>query len=480
MANGMWFQVDMQAAQTFDQITMDSGGSANDYARGLQVFVSSDGVDFGAAIASGTGASAVETVQFPTQSARYIKIVQTGAASNWWSIAELNVYTSGASDASAPPQPAPPSALSATATSSSSIALSWSASSTPGVTYDVFRGTSASFTPSSSTLIASGLAGLTYLDSGLAASTTYYYFVEAVSSGVSSLPSKEASAPTPTPPDAGPAETALSRVGWVATASNTGGADAPARVLDGNSATRWSTGAPMANGMWLQVDMQATQSFDRITMDSGGSANDYARGYEVFVSNDGVNFGNPIASGSATSALVTVTFAPQNARYLKIVQTGAASFWWSIAELNVYSPAAASDAGVMESPLPRSGWVPTASNTGGADAPARALDGSSATRWSSGAPMANGMWFQVDMQATQSFSQITMDSGGSANDYARGYQVFVSSDGVNFGNPIAAGSGASALVTVTFAPQSARYVKIVQTGAASFWWSIAELNVYHP
>jgi len=31
-------------------------------------------------------------VQFPPQSARYLKIVQTGSASNWWSLAELNVY----------------------------------------------------------------------------------------------------------------------------------------------------------------------------------------------------------------------------------------------------------------------------------------------------------------------------------------------------------------------------------------------------
>jgi beta-glucosidase len=267
----------------------------------------------------------------------------------------------------------------------------------------------------------------------------------------------------------------------VATASNTGGGDAPANALDGNPATRFSTGTPMVNGMWFQVDMLAQQSFNQITMDSGGSKNDYARGFEVYVSNDGVNFGSAVATGTGSSPLITVSFAPQTARYVKIVQTGAATFWWSIAELNVYAPGSTPEAGPPpEVALSRTGWTATASNTGGGDVPAHALDGNPATRFTTGTPMANGMWFQVDMRAQQSFNQITMDSGGSKNDYARGFEVYVSTDGVNFGNPVATGAGSSPLITVSFALQTARYVKIVQTGAATFWWSIAELNVYQP
>ena len=137
---------------------------------------------------------------------------------------------------------------------------------------------------------------------------------------------------------------ALARTGWTATASNTGGSDVPANALDGNRATRWSTGTPMANGMFFQVDMQAAQSFNQITMDSAGSANDYARGFSVYVSNDGVNFGTAIATGTGTSALVSSAFPTQAARFVKVVQTGAASNWWSIAEFNVYG-SGATDAG---------------------------------------------------------------------------------------------------------------------------------------
>ncbi len=134
----------------------------------------------------------------------------------------------------------------------------------------------------------------------------------------------------------GSSETALSRAGWTATASSTSGADVPAHALDGNSSTRWSTGAPMTSGMWFEVDMTAPESFNEISLDSAGSATDYARGYQVFVSHDGVNFGSAIASGTGSSALVTVQFPPQSARYIKVVQTGSSSSWWSIAEFNAY------------------------------------------------------------------------------------------------------------------------------------------------
>lgn len=71
-------------------------------------------------------------------------------------------------------------------------------------------------------------------------------------------------------------------------------------------------------------------------MDSAGSTNDFARGYQVFVSNDGVNFGGAVASGTGTAALIRVSFPTQNARFIRVVQTGSASFWWSIAEFNVF------------------------------------------------------------------------------------------------------------------------------------------------
>ncbi|HEX7056475.1 MAG TPA: discoidin domain-containing protein [Bacilli bacterium] len=127
---------------------------------------------------------------------------------------------------------------------------------------------------------------------------------------------------------------ALDRTGWTATSSPISG-EPPANLLDGSMSTRWSTGTAMSPGQYIIVDMKNTKTFDQIVMDSTGSDNDYARGYEVYVSDDGTNWGSAVASGSGSGPVVTVTFPAQSARYIKVVQTGSASYWWSIREFYV-------------------------------------------------------------------------------------------------------------------------------------------------
>lgn len=186
--DGQWFEVDMQSPQTFSQITLDAAGSTGDYPRGYQVFVSVDGKAFGNAIASGAGTTQLVTVTFPAQTARYIKVVQTGSAGNWWSIAEFNAYASAAS------QPLPPSSLVVSQSSSTSLALDWTASPTPGASYTIYRGTTQAFTPSAGNVVGSGLPLTRYADIGLATNTVYYYYVAATLSGQTSAVSNEASA----------------------------------------------------------------------------------------------------------------------------------------------------------------------------------------------------------------------------------------------------------------------------------------------
>jgi chitodextrinase len=95
-----------------------------------------------------------------------------------------------------PPPPNPPTNLAATAISSSQINLSWTASTTSGVTYSIFRSTTSGFTPSSGNEIASDVSATTYSDTGLAASTAYFYLAEAVGSSGTSAASNQASATT--------------------------------------------------------------------------------------------------------------------------------------------------------------------------------------------------------------------------------------------------------------------------------------------
>ena len=275
------------------------------------------------------------------------------------------------------------------------------------------------------------------------------------------------------------AETALTETGWTATAStNSTGGDIPANAIDGNISTRYSSDADQATGMWFQVNLGSAQTFNQIEMNSGGSAGDYARGYNVEVSTNGTTF-TSVATGTGTSSPETVTFATQTAQYIRVVLTaGVATNWWSIAEFTAYSSGGGGGSG-GETQLTETGWTATAStNSTGGDIPANAIDGNISTRYSSDADQATGMWFQVNLGSAQTFNQIEMNSGGSAGDYARGYNVEVSTNGTTF-TSVATGTGTSSPETVTFATQTAQYIRVVLTaGVTTNWWSIAEFTVY--
>jgi len=126
----------------------------------------------------------------------------------------------------------------------------------------------------------------------------------------------------------------LPRTGWVASASVTGGADVPANAIDASTTTRWSTGTAMVPGMWFQVDMTTANTVSQIVMSSNG---DYARGYEVYVTNDPANLGTAVATGTATASPITVPFAAKSGRYIRVIQTTTTTpTWWSIYDFNAY------------------------------------------------------------------------------------------------------------------------------------------------
>ncbi len=118
--------------------------------------------------------------------------------------------------------PSAPSNLSATATSSSQINLTWTASTAGSgcsITYNIYRSTTSGFTPSSGNEIASGVTSTSYSNTGLAASTTYYYLAEGVDSAGSSGQSNQASATTQASSCAA-APTAPSNLGATAASSS--------------------------------------------------------------------------------------------------------------------------------------------------------------------------------------------------------------------------------------------------------------------
>lgn len=122
-------------------------------------------------------------------------------------------------------------------------------------------------------------------------------------------------------------------------------------------------------------------------------------------------------------------------------------------------------------------YKPTASNN--LEIAKQATDKNIDTRWTSGAKMAGGEWFQVDMDRPAEVTGVVLDTSRSLRDYPRAYEVYAFTDETNPGAPVAKGEGQGPVLQITFAPVTARYLKIVQTGAADgdWWWSIDELRV---
>lgn len=130
-------------------------------------------------------------------------------------------------------------------------------------------------------------------------------------------------------------KTTLDRSVWTATSNSNG--NWTFQAFDDNPSTRWNTSFQKP-GDFFALDTGSVQSFSRIVLDdSTKSPQDFPRGYEVYVSQDGTDYGQPIATGVGTVDKTEITFPTQTARYIKIVNTGTEpTKYWSIEEMHVY------------------------------------------------------------------------------------------------------------------------------------------------
>jgi len=114
--------------------------------------------------------------------------------------------------------------------------------------------------------------------------------------------------------------------------------DKAGNATDGKADTRWDTGAAMAGGEWFMVELPVEQEITKVTLDTRGSAGDYPRGYEVYISRDGKGWGKPVVTGKGTGPVTEIVLKPTFGRFVKIVQTGKTSgLFWSIHELKLES-----------------------------------------------------------------------------------------------------------------------------------------------
>src|SRR5271170_1782860 len=146
-----------------------------------------------------------------------VKAVDSDGAS-----AAAQAQTTTLANTSCSAVPSAPTNLTATASSSSAIGLSWTAVTPPAnctiSSYTVYGGTTANPT----TLIATVTSGTTYSNTGLSASTTYYYLVKAADADGTSAASNQA---TNTTLAASSGSSVISIDAGGAAVSNSGGGD---------------------------------------------------------------------------------------------------------------------------------------------------------------------------------------------------------------------------------------------------------------
>ena len=129
----------------------------------------------------------------------------------------------------------------------------------------------------------------------------------------------------------------LSRSKWTATASAQPDWGVAANAIDGDINTRWSLGHGPTSGDWFQIDLGSPMSFNKIVLDTGvNNSFDYVTKYQIYVSNDGADWGSAIANGSGGIGKVAVTLPPRTAQYIRIVSAAASGFWWAIGDIDVY------------------------------------------------------------------------------------------------------------------------------------------------
>ena len=125
---------------------------------------------------------------------------------------------------------------------------------------------------------------------------------------------------------------------WKLTAShNPKGCNA---LIDNNIKTRYTTGTPMQEGMWLQVELPKAKKLSALKLNQGNSKNDYARSYKIELSKDSKSW-ETVATGTGKSPINHITFPNTQAKFIRITQTQhipkkAQRWFWSIHELNLY------------------------------------------------------------------------------------------------------------------------------------------------
>jgi hypothetical protein len=230
--------------------------------------------------------------------------------------------------------------------------------------------------------------------------------------------------------------------------------------IDGNPDTAWDSKIEQQPGMWFQLDLGQTLVLDRAKISSPGRG--FPVGYQVKVSADGQDW-HLVAEQAQNWADVDVAFAPCQARYLRLEQTGQPD-WpasWMISEIAVS----------VARP-----WAGAQASHYAGDA-TRAIDAHLQTAWNTrSVKQKPAMWFVVDMGSPRQIERVTLEHPN--NEYPRGFVVEISPDGQTW-QPVGHSNDNWNRVDVQFPPATAVNVRVRTTRTSDYYaWGIAAFVVW--
>ncbi|TQS26446.1 discoidin domain-containing protein [Microbispora sp. KK1-11] len=261
-----------------------------------------------------------------------------------------------------------------------------------------------------------------------------------------------AAAAVSTPATAAPA---LLSQGKTATASSTENAGTPASAaVDGNTGTRWSSA--FGDPQWLQVDLGTTATLSQVTLNWEAA---YAKAFKIQVSADASTWTDVYSTTAATGGVQNLTVSGTG-RYVRVYGTArATAYGYSLWEFQVYGTTSGTACGTADA---AQGRPATASSTESAGTPASAaVDGNSATRWSSA--FGDPQWLQVDLGSVKTICKVVLTWEAA---YATAFKIQASDNASTWTDlySTTTGTGGTQTLDVT---GSGRYVRVYGTARAT-------------
>jgi hypothetical protein len=267
-------------------------------------------------------------------------------------------------------------------------------------------------------------------------------------------------------PSARAADTLLSQ-GKTATASSTENAGTPAAdAVDGDTGTRWSSA--FSDPQWLQVDLGSTATISQVTLQWEAA---YASAFQIQTSPDGTNWTSVFSTTTGTGGIQNLTISGSG-RFVRMNGTARGTqFGYSLFEFQVFGSFGVATCGTTNAAL---NHPATASSTENATFPAsNAVDGNTATRWSSA--FSDPQWLQVDLGSSQTICQVVLNWEAA---FASGFQIQTSPDGTNWTSIFSTTTGTGGVQTLNVSG-TGRFVRMNgTTRGTAFGYSLFEFQVF--